>query len=138
MSVILEAKTKLLNLIANIEEIIRLEAIEHQDFIAELNQMQLAEGQRPDGSFLPDYSQTSVSVFGKPPGAIKLFDEGDFYEGIKPLFESQGLDMVGLDEKTSMLINRYGDVLGLSQENKQRLAVQLLPGIKVRIKKHLL
>lgn len=133
MTVIAAVADKLEKSIRAIEAIIREEVIIHQEFISELNRSQLEAGTRPDESILPDYAPISVLQFGKEPGPMTLFDTGDFYEGIKPLFSDKTFEMVGLDEKTEMLISKYGDVLGLSAENKKILAIRLIPGIKSRI-----
>lgn len=135
MSVIAEVATKLERSMKSIVAIIREELIANQEFISELNRMQLAEGTRPDESILPDYAPISVIQFGKEAGPIKLFDTGEFYEGIKPMFEDDTFEMVGVDEKTEMLIMKYGEVLGLSMENRKILAQKLIPGIKSRILK---
>jgi len=135
MTVIAEVATKLERSMRAIIAMIREEAILHQEFISELNRSQLEEGTRPDESILPDYSPISVLQFGKEPGPMKLFDTGEFYEGIKPIFEDDTFDLVGVDEKTEMLINKYGNVLGLNAENKKILAQRLIPGIKSRILK---
>jgi hypothetical protein len=106
----------------------RFAIIESSEFIEELNRQQLSEGQRSDGSTLPDYSPTSVNLFGKQPGPIKLFDEGDFYDGINVNVFDDEFRLDGEDEKTSMLIARYGDmILGLTEENKQVLIDYIRP-----------
>jgi hypothetical protein len=134
MSVILEKAKALNKVIGMMEAIVREEIIKNEAFVSELNQSQLAEGQRPDGTSLPNYSATSVNSFGKPAGPIKLFDTGDFYQGIEPLFEDSGFDINGLDSKTDMLISRYGDILGLSKDSVDLLGKRIKPGIinKVR------
>lgn len=115
---------------------VRLALIQEGEFIEELNRQQLAEGQRSDGTSLPDYSPTSINVFGKPPGPIKLFDEGDFYEGINANIFNDEFRIEGEDEKTAMLIARYGEmILGLSEENKQVLIDHIRPVIIDLIRK---
>lgn len=139
MSVILEAKIKLIRVRRAIYAIIREEAIKNSEFISDLNRSQLEKGERADESVLPNYSPVSVNQFGKPPGSMRLFDTGDFYEGIKPIFDDDGFDLTGLDEKTTMLVERYGEmILGLNDENKQLLANMLVPGIIQRIRRYFL
>lgn len=86
--------------------------------IEDLNIAQLQEGQRADGSSLPDYSETSVKVYGKPRGAIKLFDQGDFYRGITVKLSFNKLEIEGNDSKTAKLQNIYGsNILGLQDSS---------------------
>src|SRR5882672_2601624 len=44
---------------------------------------QLRQGLKGDGSYLPNYSPVSVAKFGKPFGPIRLFETGDYYQGLK-------------------------------------------------------
>jgi len=70
-----------------------------QEEISELNRDQLKIGMKTDGSWLPPYSAYSVTKFGKPPGKIKLFDTGAFYEGITPEFAKTDFTLTGKDQK---------------------------------------
>lgn len=99
--------------------------------IEALNIEQLQKGQRADGSYLPNYSPVSVLVYGKPAGHIKLYDQGDFYAGITVTIDDEGIELIGRDIKTEMLVTRYGEgILGLTEESleilKDRYAIQLL------------
>lgn len=86
--------------------------------IEDLNIAQLQQGERADGSSLPDYSETSVKVYGKPRGAIKLFDQGDFYRGITVKLSINKLEIEGTDSKTAKLQNTYGaNILGLQEDS---------------------
>ena len=106
--------------------------------IAELNRDQLKQGKRADGSFLPDYSNNSVTKFGKKKGPIKLYDTGDFYEGIKPEFAKTDFLLKDDDSKTDLLEDRYGDdILGLSKENIEELAQDSLGQIQYEIRNEL-
>lgn len=97
-----------------------------------MNTDQLWQGERADGTNLPDYSRASVAVFGKPAGPIRLFDEGDFYRGF--IFQTPNfpLSFTSIDEKTDELELRYGsEIFGLNAENKKELAkVYILPELK--------
>jgi len=133
MTVILQMANKIQFVIDNIEEIIRQEAIEHREFIKLLNRVQLRAGEKADGSEMPNYVPKSKQP--QAPGAIQLFDTGAFQEGIEPLFEKSGLFMVGLEEKTPILVKKYGKILGLTEESQQRLVERMTPGLIKRIQK---
>jgi hypothetical protein len=101
-----------------IVEAIAQSVIESAPIIEDLNIAQLQRGQRADNSFLPNYSPVSVAKYGKPPGPIRLFDQGDFYRGITLKGDKTGFKLVGEDQKTPKLTEAYGDnVLGLSNES---------------------
>ena len=133
MSVILEAKRKLLRALNEIDDIIRAEAIKESVYIANLNREQLLEGKKGDGTPTPEYVEGSKQP--SAPGNMTFFDSGDFHEGIQPLFTNEGIDMVGIDEKTSILIGKYGKLLDLSQESQAKLRERLKPGIIEKLKK---
>lgn len=124
--------------------------------IAELNQEQLKKGMRSDGSFLPDYSKRSVEEFGKPEGPIKLFDTGDFYKGINPVFDASGFTLQGKDSKTEYLQNGGGgnfsnefgftgtefrgygeDILGLTDRSVFEIGTEAIGQIQYELKKEL-
>lgn len=105
--------------------------------ISELNRDQLRKGERVDGSTLPPYSKRSVQVFGKPAGAIKLFDTGDFYKGIKPEFSDKSFAVIDTDDKTEMLTDRYGEVVGLQDQSINELAQDALGSIQYELRQQL-
>jgi len=86
------------------------------------------EGMRSDGTSLPDYSQTSVEVFGKRAGHITLKDTGHFYQSFRVKVDNFGM-FIAVDD-TSLydvpLTTTYGlDILGLTEENTMVL-IQML------------
>lgn len=108
------------------------------DIIAELNRDQLRKGETSSGASLPPYSAVSVNKFGKPPGAIKLYDTGDFYKAIKPEFAQTSFVIDDTDWKKDVLQERYGDdILGLSQDNIGELAQDALGQIQYEIRRQL-
>lgn len=119
---------KVLNRLRNYAIVaVRLSIIERSELIEELNRQQLSRGERSDNSILPNYSPFSVEL-GKPSGPIQLFDEGDFYEGINANIFDDEIRIEGEDEKTAMLISKYGQmILGLTEENKQILIEAIRP-----------
>jgi len=92
---------------------------------------QLRDGQKGDGSSLPNYSKRSVEQFGKPFGPIKLFDTGDFYQGVKASVKGTDLEIDDTDSKTPMLQEKYGsDILALQDQRLEELKQDVfLPGI---------
>lgn len=105
---------------------------ENASLIEDMNIAQLQEGRRSDGEILPDYSPTSVFKYGKPPGPIKLFDQGDFYSAISARVEKNGIELDNKDSKAGMLANRYGDeIIGLTDANVQTFIDEILtPGLQ--------
>lgn len=90
--------------------------------IEDLNAEQLKKGERSDNASLPDYSPTSVSVYGKPPGPIRLYDQGDFWDGIRTKIEEDGFTLVGTDTKTPKLKRDYGEeIIGLQKSSIEYL-----------------
>lgn len=105
--------------------------------ISELNRDQLRKGERVDGTGLPDYSANSVTQFGKPAGAIKLFDTGDFYGAIKPEFADTSFMVTDTDSKAEMLNREYGDVIGLQNDSTNELAQDALGQIQYELRKQI-
>lgn len=106
------------------------EAVESlRSVIEDLNTAQLQKGLRPDGTSLPPYSPVSVAKYGKPAGAIRLFDQGDFYRGITLETGATAFELVGNDSKTGMLTEAYGVVIGLTayslQEVRENVLIEL-------------
>ena len=93
-------------------EIIRLNTIDQLE----------KEGIKSDGSFLPDYSKTSVEVYGKSDGHIQLKDTGEFYRSFVVKVDPIGISIIADTLKGSGvnddLAVRYGiNILGLTEEN---------------------
>lgn len=103
--------------------------------IREMNIEQLQEGQRSDGSTLPNYSIASVRKFGKRPGPMTLEDTGAFYRGIRVRANKTFAEIIGTDPKTGMLEAIYDlTIIGLSEENLERLKFDILvPGLIAKI-----
>ena len=88
---------------------------------------QLSKGKRGDGTTLPNYSKRSFEVFGKPEGAIKLFDTGEFYKSIgvnqvTPDYFTTDADPIKIDDKgQTNLFDRYGE--SIKDLGKEGLAI---------------
>lgn len=114
---------------------------DNQKTAINLNTDQLSTGTRSDGKKLPNYSKASVELYGKPDGPIRLFDEGDFYNGFflhtdrfPVLFDSS-------DEKTTMLVEGekigiftkggYGkEIFGLDKDDKSTFVQDIKPEVQ--------
>lgn len=101
-------------------EIIRLNTIDQL----------FGDGMLSDGTFLPDYSKTSVEVYGKPDGHIKLKETGQFYRSFVVKVDPKGFEIIADTNKGAGLNDdlavRYGiDILGLTDEN-QNLVTEML------------
>lgn len=107
------------------------------DDISELNREQLRRGQDVSGASLPPYSARSVTEFGKPAGAIKLFDTGDFYAAIKPEFADKSFELKDSDWKAEMLQKEFGDVVGLQVDSINELAQDALGQIQYELRKQI-
>jgi hypothetical protein len=93
-------------------EIIRLNTIDQLE----------REGLKADGSYLPDYSKTSVEIYGKEEGHIKLKQTGKFYRSFVVKVDPKGVEIIADTKKGTTsnddLAVRYGiDILGLTDEN---------------------
>lgn len=80
------------------------------------------EGIKSDGTYLPDYSKTSVEVYGKQDGHIQLKESGVFYRSFVVKVNNDGFEIVADTSKGISLQDdlavRYGiDILGLTEEN---------------------
>jgi hypothetical protein len=119
MNVIDDLITRIEGAIEAIPEL-AVEVIEEtKTTLEELNIMQLQQGERADGQSLKDYSPVSVAKFGKPPGPMKLFHTGDYYEGIKTKVFQDKFELIGTDEKSEMLTAIHGPVIGVNDQNLQ-------------------
>ena len=102
-------------------EIIRLNTIDQLE----------KEGLKSDGTYLPDYSKTSVEVYGKEDGHIKLRDTGVFYRSFVVKVDPKGIEIIADTSKGTTanddLAVRYGiNILGLTEENNNVIVNALI------------
>lgn len=100
--------------------------------------LQLQQGLRSDDTTLPDYSFRSVFQYGKPPGPIRLYDQGDFYKGF--LFDVRPgyYVLTSADWKTEMLKKRYGiDIEGLGSEATNNYIEVVRPALITEVESYL-
>lgn len=122
-----------------VREYLQDAVIKEEEHITDFQRDQLSQGKRADGSTLPDYSPTSVEVFGKPAGPIKLHDTGDYYDAFSVDAFSDAFEINNSDDKAEKLSSDYGDVVGLTTTSKVALINQYLrPRMAMTIKSSLL
>lgn len=95
----------------------------HTTDLAELNKEQLREGKRSDDSqILPAYSPSYQKRKRRSPTPVILFDTGDFQDGFKQTFTSDGFTMKSDDVKNDTLIDKYGSKIhGLTKKSRIKL-----------------
>lgn len=101
---------------------------EESKLMSDLNRGQLEEGKTALGTDMPSYVSNSKAP--KAPGAIKLFDTGEYTRKISPLFNSKGVDMTSLDSKVEFLDRKYPIALGLDDESIRILQNKVIPEIQ--------
>jgi hypothetical protein len=95
--------------------------------ITALNKQQLEKGEYVSGVNLPDYSEISVEIFGKPDGAMTLNHTGDYYESFKAILTDTEILLESNPIKTDKGVTtniekKYGadygeDIKGLNESN---------------------
>jgi len=109
-------RVEALNLEKEAEAAVNETAAYAEDLITD----QLRQGKDGNGDFLPEYSKTSIEVFHKPPGPIKLFDQGDYYHGVTYEAKNGRLISHSTDSKDEMLAKEYGPaILKMSAESRE-------------------
>jgi len=83
---------------------------------------QLRQGLKGDGTHLRNYSPVSVAKFGKPFGPIKLYETGDYYQGLKAKAFGSVLEIDDTDWKDAKLTTIYGpEIKALTDQSVQEL-----------------
>lgn len=108
--------------------------------IIDLNQSQMFDkGIDAKGETLGDYSQVSVTKYGKRPGHIQLKDTGEFYDSMKVGVEDEKFIITGDTDKGDVdLANVYPDVLGLTTESKEEILPEIAQRLSEKIKTEIL
>ena len=110
-------------------------------FVEDLNRKQLGQGIRADGTPIgPYYTKNTVNIKkekGQPFDRVRLKDTGSFYEKIFVEVFAQSFMTESADPKSEELQQKYGNIFGLTPENKLILAEHIKPQfvdiLKVRI-----
>lgn len=136
MSIVSQRTKSIENIYLNMPRMLMEETVKERKWIANANRRQLRSGQRADGSRMPDYVPNSRQPMA--PGPIQLFDTGLFHEGIEPMFDDKGVELLGLDSKTGLLTGKYGEmILGLTEENISILRDKIRIRINNRIRREI-
>lgn len=130
MNVIEEKIEALQTFSDNLFEYIRLEVIDDEAIIADMNvQVQLYEqGVYNTGEPISDkvpYTSTTIQVKlakGQPTNRVTLKDEGDFHASFRVIADDVSFFIDATDWKASKLAEKYGfDIFGLTDENLNEL-----------------
>lgn len=77
------------------------------------------------GETIGNYSETSVVVYGKPNGHIRLYDTGEFYKSFELLpkgVDAEVIAQLEWDRDGEFYdLGRYGEIVGLTNESKDVL-----------------
>ena len=144
MNILTSTAAKIRRVQAQMPYLIRLVVNENATLLEDMNIAQLEKGQRADGTTLPDYSERSVKQFGKPPGPIKIFETGAFRRGITVQTIGTKIEVYTTDSKAMYigdgpgLIERYGEIVGISVENQGIFVREILrPELVKKIRERL-
>ena len=101
------------------------------DLLIAFNQKQMEAGLRPDGSPIsPDYTAVTVEIKqskGQIYDRVTLHDKGDFYSSERAMITGDSIVLIDNDWKTEQLLSKYGEVLGVSEENLQSFISLIKP-----------
>lgn len=137
MNAILQAKRAFLSAFNQIEQIIKNEVFRQKEFIEQLNREQLKSGTKADGTDMPNYVEGSKQP--SAPGKINLFETGEFYNSIaiNEQYFDEYLALGSEDEKAVFLVAKYGEILGLTKANQQRLVDRVMPNVMIELNKRI-
>lgn len=104
-----------------------------KEYVITLQQNQMYDhGVDSKGESLGEYSVTSVEVYGKRPGHIRMYDSGDFFKSIK-VKAQEGEIIISADTiKTAWdgaidLLDRWPELLGLNEDSLQKIRTYIRP-----------
>jgi len=109
---------------------------ETKDTISDLNAEQMAKGLRSDGEQIaPFYKPLTIRLkqeFGTGIGSITdhvtLYNEGNFYKGIKTDIAGEKIITDSTDPKSAKIKKKYGEkVFGLNERSNQEYKERLQP-----------
>ena len=116
MADVLELIENLNNL--DIEKVVKQSISITAPTIAQLNREQLKSGKRADNSNMPNYSKSSVNLFGKPAGPIMLYETGAFHDSIT--VQVKGDEVLTTAKDLYNLSDKYTDeIYGLADQQKE-------------------
>lgn len=93
----------------------------NKDVIEDKNIAQMDAGLDGNGEPIsPPYSPFTIvvkKIQGRPFDRVTLKDQGDFHKGTKANIMATGFEMINTDSKWGKLTDKYGDVIGLSEQS---------------------
>lgn len=102
----------------NVEKVVKQSISATSQTIAQLNREQLKSGKRADNSTMPNYSDASINLFGKPAGPIMLFDTGSFHSSIT--VQVKGDEILTTAKDLYNLSDKYTDeIYGLADVQQE-------------------
>lgn len=97
----------------------------HEEYILDLNREQMMRGIKSDGESIGEYKSESYEIMKElfnPRKVVDLRLTGSFHNEMYLVLEEMPGSIWSKDEKTEMLVNRYGrEIFGLTDENKERI-----------------
>ena len=119
----------------NIDAELYLAVKDEQKLALDFNIKQLDRGEYSDGSWLPEYSDVSVEVFGKEPGPFTLEETGAFKKGFEMIGTPDAFRITSYDTKIDKIIDQTNeDIFGLQPSNLTKFAVVVKKNLAKRIK----
>lgn len=114
-------------------------------YLIDLNLIQLSKGEDIFGKTIGTYSAVTEEIAKKPPRPKepKIFGKpynfewsGDFFRGFKLDVKNQVAIFTSRDSKTPMLIDLYGDIFGLNDDNlREAIQEKIAPNFINQIRK---
>ena len=105
-----------------------------KSLVISLNLDQLRIGMGSNEEELPDYSPTSINVYGKPSGRWRLYDTGRTYDSFKVvqvtqeyILELAELDIHGEDLQEKVFAKSNAEIMGLGGESLSILQNEAIP-----------
>ena len=125
----------------SIDKIVIEAAKEKEVEIIAMNTEQLYSGIDGEGNRItPLYAQSTIKAKrrkNQPTDRVTLKDKGDFYDSFEVIYREQEIELIARDEKRVYLFRRYGEqVVGLTEENINKLSELLAESIKEKLKKN--
>lgn len=124
-----EVIDRLTKMKTSVTNIAKEEFTKEAALFSDLNRAQLNSGTDALGNDMPTYSASN-----KKTGKLDLFLSGDYHQGIKPLFESDGIDMISTDSKFAFLDPKYNTALGINENSQNILIEKVTPNVIKRLK----
>lgn len=97
----------------------------HEEFILDLNREQMMQGIKANGAKIGEYKSETYEIMKllyNPRGVMDLRLSGSFHNKMYMILDKLPGSIFSSDEKTEMLVNRYGkEIFGLTPANKERV-----------------